>query len=88
MLITLIEERQHTLPKIRSNHSILELKWVQTVLKKHYELHPIADTDAYGKRGMYGQMLLICPKAERVVAFHGFSQKSIGELNLFAAGYK
>jgi CubicO group peptidase (beta-lactamase class C family) len=67
---------------------IISAEWVQTVLKKSYELSPIADTGAYGKRGMYGQMLLLSPRTERVVAFHGFSKKSIGDLNLFAARYK
>lgn len=66
---------------------IISTEWVQTVLKKGYELHPIADTGAYGKRGMHGQMLLFSPHTERVVAFHGFFPKSIGDLNLFAARY-
>lgn len=67
---------------------IVSAEWAQTVLKKSYELSPIADTGAWGKRGMYGQMLLISPHTERVVAFHGFSKKSIGDLNLFAARYE
>lgn len=66
---------------------LISAEWVQTVLKKGYELSPIAGTGAYGKRGMYGQMLLLQPRTQRVVAFHGFSPKSIGDLNLFAARY-
>ena len=62
-------------------------EWAQTVLKKQIEFHRIADTDAFGKGGMYGQMLLFNPKAGRTVCWQGFSPKGCGDLALFAAKF-
>jgi CubicO group peptidase (beta-lactamase class C family) len=62
-------------------------EWAQTVLKKQIEFHRIADTDAFGKGGMYGQMLLFSPHAHRVVCWQGFSPKGCGELMLFATKF-
>jgi len=50
---------------------ILSEEWVNTVLEKGYELRPHADGHAFGKGGMRGQMLLLIPEQNRVVAYQG-----------------
>ena len=55
---------------------ILSKAWVDTVLRKGYELKPQADGRAFGKGGMRGQMLTIVPLKKRVVAWLGCGDHS------------
>lgn len=68
---------------------ILSKEWVQTVLKREYEFHKTGYGASYGKGGMYGQMLLVIPEKNRVVAWHGFDDigKDYDPLIRFAACY-
>ena len=57
---------------------ILSSEWVSTVLERGYELRPdgYGKFGAYGKGGMYGQILLVIPEKERVVAFTGCNRSA------------
>ena len=49
---------------------ILSEHWTRLVLERGYELCPAGKNGAYGKGGMYGQMLVVFPEDERVLAWH------------------
>ena len=69
---------------------ILSREWVDTVLTKGYELRPKMDGafGAYGKGGMYGQMLMVVPEKGRAVAWQGFNKSKVAsELTRFAVEY-
>ena len=70
---------------------ILSEQWVQTVRTRGYELRPVGIGGAYGKGGMYGQMLLIVPETGRVVAWHGYEEEKPemgADLTQFCAQYR
>ena len=67
---------------------ILSKNWVDTVLSRGYELKPKGDFGAYGKGGMYGQMLMVVPEKGRVVAWEGFNRTPVSDrLVKFAIDY-
>ena len=67
---------------------ILSPAWVDTVLTRGYELKPKGDFGAFGKGGMYGQMLMAVPGKGRAVAWEGFNRSSVAnELVKFAIEY-
>ncbi len=68
-------------------NQIISRAWVDIVLLRGYELSPCG-IGAYGKGGMYGQMLLIVPKQNRVVAWHAFEHKNISSLVDWICNYK
>lgn len=59
---------------------ILSEQWTDTVRRRFYELEPTGHGDSYGKGGMHGQMLLILPSQNRVVAWHSYEQKDMTPL--------
>ena len=59
------------------NKRILSEEWVSTVLSRGYELKPRCGGRAFGKGGMRGQMLLILPEQNRVVAWQGYGSADI-----------
>ena len=63
---------------------ILSQSWTETVLSRGYELKSICGGLAYGKGGMRGQMLLLIPSQDRVVAWTGCGENDFAE---FAATY-
>jgi CubicO group peptidase (beta-lactamase class C family) len=58
---------------------ILSREWVDTVLTRGYEFKSKNGGLAYGKGGMRGQMLLVVPAAERVVAWLGCGDNSFSD---------
>ena len=50
---------------------ILSKQWVDKVRSSGYELKPVGVGEAFGKGGMRGQMLLIIPESDRIVAWQG-----------------
>ncbi len=70
-----------------NGRQIISSEWVNTVLSRGYELKP-RNNGAYGKGGMYGQMLLIVPKEHRVIAWHAFEHKNISPLIDWVISYK
>lgn len=56
-------------------------EWVSRVLSREYELRPTCGGRAYGKGGMRGQMLLVIPSQNRVVAWHGCGSYNTKELS-------
>jgi CubicO group peptidase (beta-lactamase class C family) len=67
---------------------LLSPAWVDTVLTRGYELKPKGDFGAFGKGGMYGQMLMAVPGKGRAVAWEGFNRSSVAnELVKFAIEY-
>ncbi len=67
---------------------ILSREWVELVLSRGYELSSVMSGRAYGKGGMYGQMLLIIPEKDRAVAWEGFAPSGYaGDLVKFAVEY-
>ncbi|MBR5515061.1 MAG: beta-lactamase family protein [Clostridia bacterium] len=68
---------------------ILSEEWVNITLSKPYELHPVYQTTACNKGGMFGQQLVVIPSQNRVVAWHAFDQKATkGNLVEWCANYK
>lgn len=65
---------------------ILSEAWVKTAIQAPYELYPIGK-NAYGKGGMFGQMLMVIPEAQRVVAWSAF-EEDCGPLLKFCAEYR
>ena len=55
---------------------ILSKEWCDLARSAPYELYPIED--AYGKGGLYGQMLLVIPAKKRVVAWLGYQDDMSG----------
>lgn len=66
---------------------LLSEKWVETAVERQYEFYPVGTQGAYGKGGMLGQMLLIIPRHQRVVAWQAAS--GLGQENAmeFACQY-
>ena len=66
---------------------LLSEKWVETAVERQYEFYPVGTQGAYGKGGMLGQMLLIIPQHQRVVAWQAAS--GLGQENAmeFACQY-
>ena len=60
---------------------MLSEEWVSRVLSREYELRPTCGGRAYGKGGMRGQMLLVIPAQNRVVAWHGCGSYNTKELS-------
>ncbi len=52
---------------------LLSPKWVQTVIENEYEFAQLDGGKAYGKGGMLGQMLMVIPSENRVVAWQAAS---------------
>ena len=55
--------------------------------EKPYEFKALHENGAYGKGGMMGQMLILVPPQNRVVAWHAFERKANTKLVRFAAEY-
>jgi len=66
---------------------LLSEAWVKLVLDRGYELRPVGHGAAYGKGGMNGQMLLVIPGQNRVVAWQGYLQDGQRDLIRFACEY-
>lgn len=69
---------------------ILSREWVDLTLSRGYELRPKAEGQfgAYGKGGMYGQMMLVVPEKGRAVAWEGFNRSKVAsEITKFAVEY-
>lgn len=61
-------------------HRYLTKEWVNIVLTRGYEMQTIdEETEAYGKGGMHGQKLIVLPRRQRVVAWHGYGASGILE---------
>lgn len=54
--------------------------WVSAVLEREYELRPVCNGRAFSKSGMRGQMLLVIPSQNRVVAWHGCGRYDTKEI--------
>ena len=50
-----------------------------------FELQLVHNDGAFGKGGMWGQMLLMIPSRNRVVMWHAYDRKSNADLASFAA---
>lgn len=59
---------------------ILSEAWTGLVLERGYELCPVGGKNAYGKGGMCGQMLIVFPEEDRVLAWHSFDSRDMGPL--------
>ena len=66
----------------------LSEEWVDMVLTRGYELHQVGIGKAYGKGGMRGQMLLVIPEENRVVAWQGFHEEGPYPFTEFSACYR
>lgn len=67
---------------------IISREWVDTVLSRGYELKPKGEGGAFGKGGMYGQMMMAVPEKNRAVAWEGYNRsKSLDTLVKFAIEY-
>lgn len=73
---------------IWNGERLLSEDWVRTVLERGYELRPAGIGGAYGKGGMYGQMLLVVPETERVVAWHAYDEGNRDDMVRFCAEYR
>ena len=67
---------------------ILSQAWVDTVIENGYELRPKGVGKAYSKGGMYGQMLLVIPEENRVVAWQAFGKDKDIDLAAIIAAYR
>lgn len=54
---------------------ILSEEWTNLAATRAYVFSPAGGHGAYGKGGMYGQMLLVLPEADRVLAWHSFEER-------------
>lgn len=66
---------------------LLSEEWIQTVLDRQYEFHPLGHGGSYGKGGMCGQMLMVIPEHNRAVAWHGFCGGVDAETTAWIASY-
>ncbi len=66
---------------------IISRTWCEMVLERSYELRRSELGNAYRKSGMNGQMLMILPGQERVVAWHGYETKSLADLEKWVCEY-
>lgn len=68
---------------------ILSPNWVNTVRSRGYELNSVGVGEAFGKGGMRGQMLLIVPEEDRVIAWQGCQEEASDfDCVRFAATYR
>lgn len=65
---------------VYSGKRILSEQWTAKVLERGYELCPAGGNGAYGKGGMCGQMLLVFPEDDRVLAWHSFDHRDMAPL--------
>jgi CubicO group peptidase (beta-lactamase class C family) len=63
---------------------ILSENWVNTVLKRGYELKEISP-NIYAKGGMFNQMLLFMPQTHRAVAWNAYDESSFAPLMQYLA---
>ncbi len=70
-----------------NNTKILSEEWVDLVLSRGYELHSCCNHTAYAKRGMYGQMLMILPEQNRVIAWHACEPENMSALTEWICHY-
>lgn len=66
---------------------VLSEVWCRMAKEKPFEFRVIHENGSYGKGGMMGQMLMIIPEHNRVVAWHAFERKANSKLIRFAAEY-
>lgn len=66
----------------------LSEEWVEMVLSRGYELQSVGVGKAFGKGGMRGQMLLVIPEEDRVVAWQGFHEEGPYPFTEFSACYR
>ena len=66
---------------------LLSSNWCRMAKEKPYEFKALHENGAYGKGGMMGQMLILVPQQNRVVAWHAFERKANTKLVRFAAEY-
>ncbi len=67
---------------------ILSQQWTDTVRARGYELCSVGMGEAYGKGGMRGQMLLLRPELDLVIAWQGCEERPGIDLVRFAAQYR
>ncbi len=67
---------------------IISETWTRTVLERQYELAECFDGKAYGKGGMYGQMLIAIPSKNRAVAWQSLDSKDQTELCRWVVDYE
>lgn len=53
---------------------IFSEEWADITLSRGYELKPVGYGSAYGKGGMYSQMLLVVPEYDRIVCYQSFTE--------------
>ncbi len=58
---------------------LLSEEWVRLVVERGYEFHSLQTIGAYGKGGMYGQMLLFSPEGQFALALHAFDSSGVGK---------
>ncbi len=66
---------------------LLSSNWCRMAKEKPYEFKALHENGAYGKGGMMGQMLILVPQQNRIVAWHAFERKANTKLVRFAAEY-
>lgn len=59
---------------------LLSREWIDLTLRLGYEFNPVGSRGAYGKGGMYGQMLLILPHEGCALAWQGHDGAAKSEL--------
>ena len=67
---------------------LISKEWVDAVLEREYEFSWNERHTAYGKGGMFGQNLMVIPGQNRVVAWHGYLNRSGGELHKFSEEFE
>ena len=50
---------------------LLSEEWIALTRERGYEMNPVGSRGDFGKGGMYGQMLLVLPRENRALAWHG-----------------
>ncbi len=71
-----------------NGEQLISKQWVDTVLEREYEFSWNERHTAYGKGGMFGQNLMVIPCQNRVVAWHGYLNRSSGELHRFSEEFE
>lgn len=59
---------------------LLSREWIDLTLERGYEFNPVGSRGAYGKGGMYGQMLLVLPHEGCALAWQGHDGEAKSEL--------
>lgn len=67
---------------------LLSEEWIKTVIDNEYEFSQLGFGGAYGKGGMLGQMLMVVPEENRVVAWQAATGLGQEEILSFVAGYR